>query len=101
MTRPVNMTRPMKLSRRRLLQQSAFAASSLFAAPALISAQSPNEKLNLAFIGVGGRGGANLKTIAGSGTDRVVAICDVNARNLGKAAEQFPNARTYADFRRL
>ena len=31
----------------------------------------------------------------------VVALCDVDRRNLGKAADMFPQARTYEDFRKL
>jgi len=89
------------LSRRAFLKSSAAAASTLFAAPALLRARNLNERLNLAFIGVGGRGGANLKTIAGTGTENVVALCDVNGRNLGQASQQHPSARTYADFRKL
>ncbi len=34
----------------------------LFAAPAILRAASANERLNVAFIGVGGRGGGNLKS---------------------------------------
>lgn len=64
---------------------------------------SPNENVRIAFIGVGGRGGANLRTVTRQqeiGVD-VVALCDVNSRNLGKAAELHPAARKYEDFRRL
>jgi predicted dehydrogenase len=88
-------------SRRAFLRRSAVAASTVFAAPALLRARALNERLNLAFIGVGGRGGANLRTMTESGVENVVALCDVNSRNLGKAAEQFSAARTYADFRKL
>jgi predicted dehydrogenase len=38
---------------------------------------------------------------AGGGAENVVALCDVNARNLDKAAQEFPAARKYADFRKL
>ena len=33
--------------------------------PAIVSSRSPNEKLNLVFIGVGGRGAANIKELTG------------------------------------
>jgi predicted dehydrogenase len=95
------MFRSRHLSRRQFLRGSAVAASTLFAAPALLRARNVNERLNLAFIGTGGRGGANLRTMTSADTENVVALCDVNARNLGAAAERFPKARTYADFRKL
>ena len=46
-----------RLSRRRFLQSSAAA----IAAPAFLSAREPGAKLNLAVIGCGGRGAANLQ----------------------------------------
>jgi len=90
-----------RVSRRSFFQQAAIAASGVFAAPAILRARALNERLNLAFIGVGGRGGANLRTMTSGGMDNVVALCDVNAFNLGKAVEQFPSARSYADFRKM
>ncbi len=59
------------------------------------------DKLRLAFIGVGGRGGANLSTMAKDTQVQVVALCDVNRRNLEAAAKQFPQARRFTDFREL
>jgi predicted dehydrogenase len=53
--------------------------------------------MGVAVIGVGGRGGANLKGAQG---ERIVALCDVNAENLKKAAQQFPEAKTYDDWRK-
>ena len=61
-------------------------------------AQSPNDKLNLAVIGVGGRGGDNLKAVA---RQNIVALCDVDDKRAGKAFETFPKAKRYADFRKL
>ncbi|MFG0332853.1 MAG: Gfo/Idh/MocA family protein [Maioricimonas sp. JB049] len=90
------------LTRRDFLARSA-AAGAVLAAPAILSAASPNETLNLAFIGVGGRGGSNLKTMTSQGhvDVNVVALCDVNGANLDRAASMFPKARKYVDFRKL
>jgi predicted dehydrogenase len=60
---------------------------------------SPNEKLNLGVIGVAGRGGENLREVAA--LENIVALCDVDATRLHGAAQKFPEAKTYADFRRL
>lgn len=59
------------------------------------------QKLRLAFIGVGGRGGANLSTIARDQNVEVVALCDVNAQSLQGAHKMFSDARVYEDFRVL
>lgn len=60
---------------------------------------SANDKLNLGVIGVAGRGGENLREVAA--LENIVALCDVDATRLGAAAQKFPGAKTYADFRRL
>jgi predicted dehydrogenase len=58
---------------------------------------SPNEKLHIAVIGVGGRGAGNLEGVKG---ENIVALCDVNEQNLAAAAKSFPQARTYIDWRK-
>ena len=61
-------------------------------------AEGPNDKLNLAVIGIGGRGGANL---GGVKDQNIVALCDVDDRRAGKAYGSFPEAKKYTDFRRM
>ncbi|MBI3849149.1 MAG: Gfo/Idh/MocA family oxidoreductase [Verrucomicrobia bacterium] len=60
----------------------------------------PNSKLNLAFIGVGGRGGDNLNELARAG-ENVVALCDVDSQRLATAGKRFPDAKQFQDFRRM
>src|SRR5262245_35899017 len=59
----------------------------------------PNERLNLAFIGVGGRGGDNLQELSRLKDVNVVALCDVDANSLSNAAQSHPSAATHRDFR--
>ncbi|MCA9055262.1 MAG: Gfo/Idh/MocA family oxidoreductase [Planctomycetaceae bacterium] len=89
------------VSRRDFLARSATAAAATFAAPAILRSASPSERLRLAFIGCGGRGGANLKSMTNQKLVDVdvVALCDVNKQNLDAAYMQHPQARTYTDFR--
>lgn len=75
------------------------ASASALGFPAVVRSQSPNAKLNVAVIGTGGRGGSNMNQVAA--TENIVALCDVNDRNLQSAAAKFPRARTYRDFRKL
>jgi predicted dehydrogenase len=86
------------ISRRHFLQQSSAAiAGSIFISRQGF-AQSPNEKLNIGVIGVGNRGAANLD---GVGRENIVALCDVDENQLNAAAQKFPGARRYHDFRRM
>ncbi len=86
------------ISRRRFLSTAAIAGATTFAAPAILRARNLNEKLNIAIIGTGGRGGSNMQSVA---SENIVALCDVDADNLGRAAQLHPQARRFADFREL
>jgi predicted dehydrogenase len=86
-------------NRRGFLQQAALlTAGAAFGAPAIVRGRELNSKLNIAIIGSGGRGRANLTGVDG---ENIVALCDVFEPNLLRAAEQYPEARKFADFRRV
>src|SRR5581483_1416263 len=61
--------------------------------------KSVNEKMNIACIGVGTRGPQILPGVAP--TENVVALCDVDANNLEKAARTYSKATNYKDYRQL
>ena len=63
------------------------------------NATPPSEKLNIAGIGVGGMGGGDLSAV--SGQNNVVALADVDWGYAGKTAERYPNAKKFADFRKM
>ncbi len=58
----------------------------------------PSNKLNLALIGVWGRGTAHYNWMK---SENVVALCDVNETRLQEGVKVFPGANTYMDWRRL
>jgi len=58
----------------------------------------PSEKLNIAGIGVGGRGGDDLRGVE---SERIVALCDVDWQNAAGAFRRYPDARRYRDFREM
>ena len=98
------------ITRRRFLAGSTKTVSALALAPALLAHAeeagdrrrlSPNDKLNIAFIGVTGRGGDNINDITGAEEVNVVALCDVNETNLDGAGLKFPAAKRYRDYRKL
>jgi predicted dehydrogenase len=58
----------------------------------------PSEKLNIAGIGVGGRGASNLAAVS---SENIVALCDVDEKNAAGTFRRYPNAKRYRDFRRM
>lgn len=64
-------------------------------------AVSPNGKLQHACVGVGGMGWNDLQNFLEHPRVQVVALCDVDAGHLEKAAQAVPGARVYADWREL
>lgn len=59
---------------------------------------SPNEKLNIAGVGVGGRGNADIRESVRD-TENCVALCDVDWDRASGTFQQFPNATKYKDYR--
>lgn len=60
--------------------------------------KSPNEKLNLASIGVAARAYAN---ISGTKSENFVALCDIDSKRLEIASKEFPKADKYDDYRKV
>lgn len=92
-----------QLTRREFLKRSAAASTATVAAPSILSAQSPNNTIRLAGIGVGGRGWGDLNNASKFG--EVVAFCDVATggprEGYKKAANKWPDANGYNDMRKL
>ncbi len=59
----------------------------------------PNESLNIACIGVGGKGASDTDQAAHHG--RIVAICDIDQKRLDDRGEKHKDAKKYSDFREL
>jgi len=89
------------IRRRIFLKSAAAGVATSLVLRSKANAVSQNDKLNLAFVGIGGRGGSNLKDLTKDGSTNVVSICDVNESHLDRVGEQFPKARRYFDFRRM
>ncbi|MDC0935971.1 Gfo/Idh/MocA family oxidoreductase [Pirellulales bacterium] len=88
-----------RVDRRGFLKNSvAVGVGATLGAPAVVRGRNLNEKLNIAVVGVGGRGGSNMRSAS---SENIVALCDVNQSHLDKATATFPGARTVRDFRRL
>ncbi len=92
---------PMTTTRRKFLTSTTALAAGSWIAPRFAIARpgpSANSKINLAFIGVGGRGVLNLQGLSG---ENIVALCDVDDRSAAGAFKAHPNARRFRDFRQM
>lgn len=81
------------------------ATAAVLGAPAILPAQSPNDTVRVAFIGVGNRGSFLLRNMLKVPGVQVVAICDTNPETLAKAVQAAEAAgqkpQGYADYRKM
>lgn len=98
------------MNRREFLRNSSLLAGSMMLiSPQLLSAKpkfkprkiSPNEKVNIACIGIGNRGGEIIKDLYKTGLCNVVALCDTDmgANHTLEIINQFTDAKHFHDFR--
>jgi predicted dehydrogenase len=94
---------PRRIQRRDFLKTTAAASAGYWLGVGANSAraESAGDKLNLAVIGLGGRGANNLDGVSGKGSQNIVALCDVDDVRAGKAYDRFPAARKFYDFRAM
>ncbi|MFC1652668.1 Gfo/Idh/MocA family protein [Planctomycetota bacterium] len=59
----------------------------------------PSEKLNIAGVGVGGKGFSDLESVQAYAN--IVALCDVDSRKASKAFVRWPQAKQYQDYRMM
>lgn len=93
--------RPFRTSRRSFIKGLAITTGGIAIPQLLLRAdETPaGKKLGIAAIGCGGKGESDLSEAAIG--NEVVAICDVDANILAKAAANYPNAKQYRDFRKM
>jgi len=86
--------------RRNFLKATAAAGAGFWLGTSLQgrAAKSPNEKLDIAFVGIGGKGESNVGPMS---DQNVVALCDVDEERAGKVFERHLKAKKYQDFRKM
>jgi len=92
-----------RVNRREFLKRSGAAALAL-SSPLFLrdKAVGANERVQLGFIGLGGRGTSLLRTFKNYEDVAVRALCDVYEPNVNRAAKiAGPQCKTYSDFRKL
>ncbi|MCF7707664.1 MAG: Gfo/Idh/MocA family oxidoreductase [Verrucomicrobia bacterium] len=99
MKKPSDQT---KISRRGFIGSAAAAFATINFVPGhvlgLNGATSPNNKLNIAGIGVGGRGSNDIDEVS---SENIIALCDADWRRASGTFDRFPKAKKYHDFRKM
>ena len=87
-------------SRRSFIATSAAATAGLTILPSNVIAglghKAPSDKLNIAGVGIGGRGGGVIKEVR---EENIVALCDVDWKYSKGLFSEFPNAKKFWDWR--
>src|SRR6516225_1341306 len=65
------------------------------------STAAPSETLYHASIGAAGMAAADIAALTASPHVKLIAVADVDRRNLGPIKERFPSVKTYEDWREL
>jgi len=88
------------INRRQFLGTTAAAAAGITILPSNVIAgfghKAPSDKLNIAGIGIGGRGFGNMKELQ---SENIVALCDVDWNYSKGAFDFFPKAQKFKDWR--
>ncbi|MCH8218714.1 MAG: Gfo/Idh/MocA family oxidoreductase, partial [Planctomycetes bacterium] len=91
------MKQQTQLTRRKFVGGMATSVAAFSIVPShVLGANPPSSKLNIAVIGSGGRGRANIN---GCQSENIVALCDVDDRRAAASFEKYPKAKRYKDFR--
>src|SRR5690242_3707151 len=95
-------TNEIKLTRRQFLRGTSVAAASFMVVPGAVlglnGATSPNEKLNLAGIGIGGQGASDLSQME---SENIVALCDVDQKHAAHTFKRYPKAKPFTDYHKM
>lgn len=94
----------MFLNRRQFLKTSALSAAALsVASPAIVRAAGANSKLNVAVVGIAGRGAGNITEMLNDSGEliQLTALCDVDDNNLASQGAKFKDAKRFYDYRTM
>jgi len=88
-------------TRREILQSTAAAGLGYWASGRAVAAEStsPNEQIQVACIGVGGRGRNDVQSVSKFG--RIYALCDVDSTTLENTAAAYKSEHNFRDFREM
>lgn len=87
-----------RTSRRRFLKSSIAAGAGFWVAgrPSYAESRSPNDKLSIACVGIGGRGAGNVEGMMG---ENIIALCEVDEVRGNEMLKRLPDVAKFADYR--
>lgn len=91
-------------SRRNFIKSASIVAGSFMIVPRHVLGKgfiAPSDKLNIAGIGIGGKGESDLSEFAKNPKVNIVGLCDVDDRQAATSRKRFPKAKYYKDFREM
>lgn len=95
------MNRPVSIDRRKFLTGTALTLGTPFVSRYSWANGSPMQKLQFAALGIGGRGAADIKALAGHHRVQMIAAADVDAGPIKKLSAAHPDIKTYSDWRQM
>jgi len=99
--RPIGQPAGEAISRRNFLGNAAAITTFMVLEPTVLGRAgetSPNRKLNIAGIGIGGQGAWDLEQV---NSENIVALCDVDENHAAHTFNKYPGAKRYKDFREM
>jgi len=89
-------------SRRDFLKKAGLISAGITIVPSSVISglgkKAPSDKLNIAGIGIGGKGHVN---IHGMASENIVGLCDTDWKYADKCFKEFPKAKKYWDWRKM
>lgn len=95
---------PEKSGRRKFIRNAALATAGFYIVPRHVLGKgfvAPSDKLLIAGVGAGGKGGDDIRHFAKSGNAVIAFMCDVDDRQSVENRKLFPKAKYYHDWREM
>lgn len=92
------------MNRKEFIKNSALATAGFFIVPRHVLGRgflAPSDRLIIASVGVGGKGGDDIMHFFKSGKADIAYLCDVDDRRAANSVKAFPKAKYYKDWREL
>jgi predicted dehydrogenase len=99
-----NSSNSKKFSRRKFIRNTALASAGFYIVPRHVLGRgfvAPSDKLLIAGVGAGGKGGDDDRHFAKTGKAEIAFLCDVDDRQAVENRKLFPKAKYYHDWREL
>ena len=104
MTEKKQVIKDSSVSRRKFIRNTSLAAAGFYIVPRHVLGRgfvAPSDKLLIAGVGAGGKGGDDQRHFAKTGKAEIAFLCDVDDRQAVQNRKLFPKAKYYHDWREM